>query len=101
MKKAKKLLISQMELLVEKSKDCTGRDLSSCTRDIINISFELRQNLVQTKESKGKYDGEIRIKTRVDNSEVNKTIKKLKKAGKLAEKLAGNESMKENQKHRK
>lgn len=83
-----------MELLVEKSKDCTGRDLSSCTQDIINISFELRQNLVQTKESKGKYDGEIRIKTRVDNSEVNKTIKKLKKASKLAEKLAGNESMK-------
>lgn len=36
----------------------------------------------------GKYDGEIRIKTRIDNSAIDKTMKKLKKASSLADELA-------------
>lgn len=40
------------------------------------------------KPDSGKYDGEIRIKTRVDNSEIDKTMKKLKKASALADELA-------------
>lgn len=87
LKKVKKLLTRQMELLAEKSKDCEAQDLSNLTKDMLNISFELRQTAGQ-KKAKGEYDGEIRIKTRVDNSEIDKTMKKLKKASALADELA-------------
>lgn len=76
-----------MELISEKSKDCEEQDLSNLTKDMLNISFELRQTEGQ-KKCKGEYDGEIRIKTRVDNSEIDKTMKKLKKASALADELA-------------
>lgn len=87
MKKVKKLLIKQMELLAEKSKDCEMPDLDNLTKCMLNISFELRQTAGQ-KKAKGEYDGEIRIKTKVDNSAIDKTMKKLKKASSLADELA-------------
>lgn len=88
MKKVKKLLSRQMELLAEKSKNCEAQDLSNLTKDMLNISFELRQTAGRERNDKGENDGEIRIKTRVDNSEIDKTMKKLKKASALADELA-------------
>lgn len=88
MKKVKKLLIRQIELLAEKSKNCEAQELSNLTKDMLSISFELKQGTALAKKAKGKYDGEIRIKTKVDNSEIDKTMKKLKKASALADELA-------------
>ena len=88
MKKVKKLLIRQIELLAEKSKKCEAQELSNLTKDMLSISFELKQGTALAKKAKGKYDGEIRIKTKVDNSEIDKTMKKLKKASELADELA-------------
>lgn len=92
MKKEKKLLRKQMELLGEKSRDCEAQDLSMLTKDMLGINFELRQES-QEKKAKGGYDGEIRIKTKIDQSAVkrlsrgiSKINKKLKKTARLMRK---------------
>lgn len=86
MNKETKLLRKQMELLSEKSKECEPQDLSMLTKDMLGINSALRNNAVC--KDKGGYDGTIRIKTKVDNSAINKTMKKLKKASALADELA-------------
>lgn len=86
MKKETKLLRRQMKLLSRKSEECEAQDLSMLTKDMLSVNFALRQSAVQEK-AKGGYDGEIRIKTRVDNSAIEKTMKNLKKASALADEL--------------
>lgn len=86
MKKETKLLRKQMELLNRKSEECEPQDLSMLTKDMVNVNAALRNNAAR--KDNGGYDGTIRIKTKVDNSAINKTMKKLKKASALADELA-------------
>ena len=55
---------------------------------LATVKNKLFSEKVSHKSDSGKYDGEIKIKTRVDNSEIDKTMKKLKKSSALAEGLA-------------
>lgn len=86
MKKEKELLRKQMQLLGEKSKDCEAPDLSVLTKDMLNISLELRQRSGQVGDGKDSYDGEIRIKTKIDQSAVKKLSKRISKMNKKLEK---------------
>lgn len=60
---------------------------------LATVKNKLFSEKVSHKTDSGKYDGEIRIKTRVDNSEIDKTMKKLKKASALADELAKKRSI--------
>lgn len=86
MKKIRKILVKQLALLAEQSKDCDTSELIALTNEMQGICFELRQRPLKSK--KGDFDGNIRFKTKIDNSELDKTVKKLKKAAKLAKKLS-------------
>ncbi len=55
---------------------------------LATVKNKLFSEKLSHKSDSGRYDGEIKIKTRVDNSEIDKTMKKLKKASALADELA-------------
>lgn len=88
MEKEKELLCKQLELLAEKSKDCEASDLSMLTKDMLNISFELRQESAQVRKTKDGYDGEIRIKTKIDQSAVKTLSKRISEINKKLEETA-------------
>ena len=78
------ILHNQMKLLAETSQSCEPAELSRLTQDMVAVHYALSKEPT----GKGEYDGEIRIKTKIDRKAVKKFSKQVDKLNKKLKKSA-------------
>lgn len=78
------ILHNQMKLLAEASQSCEPAELSRLTQDMLAVHYALDKEPT----GKGEYDGEINIKTKIDNKAVKKFSAHVDKLNEKLEKSA-------------